>query len=125
MISIHRDPPKCKKRLQLYCTLWDDGSSSDYSFTAKALARASNPEAAAGTGGWCAGKLRARDASGRAVREARSSGTDELREMMAAKRAKVADLAAMRERVGGACPTRSIHTRVTTQIFLLWLLDLA
>ena len=57
-------------------------------------------EVAAGAGGWCAGKLRARDASGRAVREARSSGTDELRDMMAAKRAKVAGLAAMRERVG-------------------------
>ena len=34
------------------------------------------------------------------MREARSSGTDELRDMMAAKRAKVAGLAAMRERVG-------------------------
>ena len=34
------------------------------------------------------------------MREARPSGTDELRDMMAAKRAKVAGLAAMRERVG-------------------------
>ena len=64
------------------------------------VARASNLEAAARAGGWRTGKLRARDASGRAVREARPSGTDELRDMMAAKRAKVAGLAAMRERVG-------------------------
>ena len=51
-------------------------------------------------GGWRAGKLRARDASGRTAKKVESGGADELRELMATKRAKVARLAAMRERVG-------------------------
>ena len=63
-------------------------------------ARARDPGTAAVAGGWRAGKLRARDASGRTVKKAESSGADELHELMAAKRAKVARLAAMRERVG-------------------------
>ena len=46
------------------------------------------------------GKLRARDASGRTAKRVESGSADELRELLAVKRAKVARLAAMRERVG-------------------------
>ena len=49
---------------------------------------------------WRKGKLRARDAGGRVVRVAASDGLDELSAMIASKRAKAADLAAMRARVG-------------------------
>ena len=63
-------------------------------------ARAHNPGAAAVAGGWRAGKLRARDVSGRTAKRMESGSADELRELLAVKRAKVARLAAMRERVG-------------------------
>ena len=59
-----------------------------------------DPDGATGAVDWRKGKLRARDAGGRVVRVAASDGLDELSAMIASKRAKAADLAAMRARVG-------------------------
>ena len=59
-----------------------------------------DPGGAASAVDWRKGKLRARDAGGRVVRVAASDGLDELSAMIASKRARAADLAAMRARVG-------------------------
>ena len=64
------------------------------------VARATDSGGVAGAVDWRSGKLRARDAGGRVVRVAASDSLDELSAMIASTRAKAADLAAMRARVG-------------------------